>query len=85
MKRQKSGKILSMGFGFAEFDTAETARAVCKQLQVKEKDNIVSLLSMEMLCSTVIVTLLGIWNSGNSFGWACTYFAIESCKRPGTC
>jgi hypothetical protein len=37
MKQQKSGKILSMGFGFAEFDTPETARTVCKQLQVKDK------------------------------------------------
>lgn len=31
--KEKDGKVLSMGFGFAEFDSTETARSVCKQLQ----------------------------------------------------
>eukprot|EP01018_Ginkgo_biloba_P026331 Gb_22091 [translate_table: standard] len=33
LKPLKNGKNLLMGFGFVEFDTAETTRGVCKQLQ----------------------------------------------------
>lgn len=33
MKPAKSGKLLSMGFGFIEFDKPETAKDVCKQFQ----------------------------------------------------
>ncbi|CAM6084747.1 unnamed protein product [Calypogeia fissa] len=32
-KPSKNGKVLSMGFGFVEFDSKETAVEVCKQLQ----------------------------------------------------
>ena len=33
-KHMKKGKNLSMGFGFVEFDSVETATEVCKGLQV---------------------------------------------------
>lgn len=34
-KHKKDGKDVSMGFGFIEFDSVETANIVCKDLQVK--------------------------------------------------
>ena len=33
-KHVKKGKTVSMGFGFVEFDSVETATGVCKDLQV---------------------------------------------------
>jgi len=33
-KQSKSGKPLSMGFGFVEFDSVDTAKMVCQNLQV---------------------------------------------------
>ena len=33
-KPSKSGKPLSMGFGFVEFDSMESAKLVCQNLQV---------------------------------------------------
>lgn len=33
-KQAKNGKPLSMGFGFVEFDTVDTAKMVCQNLQV---------------------------------------------------
>lgn len=33
-KHVKKGKNVSMGFGFVEFDSVETATGVCKDLQV---------------------------------------------------
>lgn len=33
-KHVKNGKNVSMGFGFIEFDSVETATNVCKDLQV---------------------------------------------------
>lgn len=33
-KHIKNGKNVSMGFGFVEFDSVETATSVCKDLQV---------------------------------------------------
>jgi multiple RNA-binding domain-containing protein 1 len=32
-KHVKNGKNVSMGFGFVEFDSVETATSVCKDLQ----------------------------------------------------
>lgn len=34
-KHLKNGKNVSMGFGFLEFDSVETATNVCRDLQVK--------------------------------------------------
>lgn len=34
-KHLKNGKNLSMGFGFIEFDSVETATNVCTDLQVQ--------------------------------------------------
>lgn len=33
-KHLKNGKNVSMGFGFIEFDSVETAASACKDLQV---------------------------------------------------
>jgi len=33
-KHLKNGKNVSMGFGFVEFDSTETATSVCNDLQV---------------------------------------------------
>jgi RNA recognition motif-containing protein len=33
-KQSKAGKPLSMGFGFVEFDSVDTAKTVCQTLQV---------------------------------------------------
>lgn len=33
-KQSKTGKPLSMGFGFVEFDSVDTSRAACQTLQV---------------------------------------------------
>ena len=37
-KHIKKGKNVSMGFGFVEFDSVETATSVCKDLQVSPLD-----------------------------------------------
>lgn len=33
-KHLKNGKYVSMGFGFVEFDSVDTALRICKDLQV---------------------------------------------------
>lgn len=77
-KHMKKGKNLSMGFGFVEFDSVETATEVCKGLQVKPR-----------VWSKLFGSCLQFWKFippniflflGNNFGWPPTYFATLSCQ-----
>lgn len=53
-KQSKSGKPLSMGFGFVEFDSVDTARMVCQNLQVLIFPIVKGLIWM-LLCSFILI------------------------------
>ena len=50
-KHVKKGKNVSMGFGFVEFDSVETATGVCKDLQVALIPLLFSFFLLSIKCS----------------------------------
>lgn len=78
-KHLKNGKNVSMGFGFIEFDSLETATNVCRDLQVKPES---SQNYLHKMCNFGNSLQLNIYHfPGNCFGWALSYFATLSCQE----
>ena len=71
-KHLKNGKNLSMGFGFIEFDSVETATNVCRDLQVFAHLNYSMLLAFEDPNSGCDTFFFFFWGLGDCFGWACS-------------
>lgn len=57
-KHLKNGKNVSMGFGFVEFDSTETATSVCSDLQVLNKT--FEVLGMVVLQRHVLIIFVGL-------------------------
>ena len=65
-KQSKTGKPLSMGFGFVEFDGVDTAKSVCQTLQVRLVLVLIVLVRFVCLLPQQIISLVervGIENS----------------------
>jgi hypothetical protein len=73
-KHVKNGKMVSMGFGFVEFDSVETATSVCKDLQVAPIPPSLFLFTLVLpkymllwICSMLTVHVF----IGNGSRWTC--------------
>lgn len=75
-KQAKNGKPLSMGFGFVEFDTVDTAKMVCQNLQVLLH---CFLLFCILLCSFFSIVPCTAENGLNCFGASCKFLMLVSC------
>lgn len=65
-KQSKTGKPLSMGFGFVEFDSVDTAKTVCQTLQVLLLLVLIGLVLFGCFCAQQIISrikLIGIEKS----------------------
>lgn len=89
-KHLKNGKNVSMGFGFIEFDSTDTAANVCGDLQVITKWkldlNLCVLIAFKPFTCSIFfpstfffVTLFLL--SGNCLGRACSHLATLSCQE----